>query len=138
VYGLANHAYRICMNRREYLLLRAAKGLIRTPRICDNDIIYLWQLVGIEHEGLPVYKVGITSNKCKSTRIQVVARRHKVGFKVIAWTRVGNARAVETELLSLGSRTKIRDMEGYTEIRAYCPETLEKALKIIEKYSQSA
>jgi hypothetical protein len=29
-------------------------------------------------------------------------------------------------------------MEGYTEIRAYCPETLEKALKIIEKYSQSA
>lgn len=126
------------MNRREYNLLRAATGLSRTPRVCDNDIIYLWQLVGIEHEGLPVYKVGITSNKCRHTRIERVARMHKVEYKVVAWCRVKDARAVESELLRLGVKTKIKSLDGYTEIRAYCAQTLEKAMKIIESHSQSA
>lgn len=90
----------------------------------DNDCFYLWLAEGEWFNGLPVYKVGITSRRSGDSRTRGVAKvgGFKRGKTLLFW--VPDAMAVEGFALSLGVNPQLSKTDGYTEFRAYTPEEL--------------
>lgn len=100
----------------------------------DNDIIYIWKMVGKQYKGMPVYKIGITSARLGDRRIKQVAKEHEVGYEVVvmAETKVP-AMDIEAALKKLGENPGYVG-DGATEIRAMSDEDLHKALSLIEEF----
>lgn len=105
----------------------------------DADTLYLWR-TSLRYQGLPIYKVGVTSRAAYRDRISDVAK--KGGFEVVnrLSVYVGRGKAFEPEKLVLarGIDPGFDDsVVGATEFRAFDHTELMKVLEIINKYEQS-
>lgn len=101
----------------------------------DNDALYLWQAINRDYNGLPVYKIGITSWKSVDTkgnckRIKDVAKKSIMECEVIAIFNVNNARELEQEFHKIGINPNYTGFNGCTEFRALNNEELELLLTI--------
>ena len=99
----------------------------------DNDVVYIWRAVGETFEGLPVYKIGITSERLGQQRIKLVAA--KAGFRsnLIRWTPLnGKATELEGMLLEMGKNPGYEGIDGATEFRALTDLELEVAIDTID------
>jgi len=102
----------------------------------DNDCFYVWHAEGVLFNGLPVYKVGLTSCRLGKRRMQEVA----LGFGVtpVLILRVSTPEAVELEAfaLALGANPKLgksTTSSGHTEFRAYTPSELERIVDFAQQ-----
>ena len=95
----------------------------------DNNMVYIWQ-VG----SLPIYKVGVTSARLGSLRMDQVA--DVLGFKPnlikLHKTKKGEARAIEAHLLEIGNQLNWEQpFNGHTEFRRWTSKHLEEALSLL-------
>lgn len=102
-----------------------------TPE-CDNDCLYIWKV-----KGLPVYKIGITSNRLGDRRIKYVCRKGGLECEWHSVFRTENARQIESKLLGVGRPFEFEEkFSGSTEFRNMSNEELETCLMIIESDTQ--
>lgn len=98
----------------------------------DNNVIYIWKVIGLDN----VYKIGVTSSRLGSIRIEEVAKKGgglQYDIKVIAAV-VGKATDIETRLLSIGTKyTFTQSFNGCTEFRTLTDQELYTALEIIKE-----
>ena len=87
-------------------------------RPSDNDSIYLWRAAELTYNGLPVYKIGVTSARLGAQRIQHVAREARLTPTVIFNRWVPDALALEKQLLAFGQDPLYCDFDGTSEFRA--------------------
>jgi len=103
----------------------------------DNDAIYIWKAVGWTYNGEQVYKVGVTSARLGTQRINKVCQRVDVESEIVMLAKVnGKATALESTLLSIGHDPKYVDFDGCTEFRAMSDEQLKQALALIAQAAQ--
>ena len=102
----------------------------------DNDTIYIWRANGVQHLGLNVYKIGITSARLGDKRIASCA--YDSGFQptIVCIAKVTeSARFLESEFLKLGLDPGFTGFGGCTEFRALTPEEVDSILCIIDLYA---
>jgi len=102
----------------------------------DNDTIYIWRAVGQFHGNLPIFKIGVTSQRLGDIRIKDVARA--AGFTAAIVAAVPTwmpARVVEAHLHELGLDPGWRDFDGATEFRALDAAALERVLHLMNGYA---
>ncbi len=102
----------------------------------DNNLLYIWKVVGKTYHGNPIYKIGITSKRLGETRIANVAREHNFDYKLLYTLPINNARKVESEL-----HRKFKDIppltgEGKTEFRAVNKWAMAKEITILRRQYQ--
>ena len=98
----------------------------------DNDAIYIWRAVGVFHNGLPVYKVGVTSWRLGNQRIEQVAKETGMQPDIIFVERTScKASVVEKKLLHLGEPCGFTGFNGASEFRAMSPAALDAALSVV-------
>lgn len=95
----------------------------------DENMVYIWQ-VG----SLPIYKVGVSSWKYGSLRMDRVA--DQLGFTPnliqLHKTKKGEARALESQLLEIGNPMNWEQkFNGSTEFRFWTSRHLEEALSLL-------
>lgn len=98
----------------------------------NADTVYIWKTDQI-FNGLPVYKMGITTWHAKQDRVELVA--NKAGFQADLVSRVfvgaGNGYKVEDVILEFGSDHQYVGFDGHQEFRALSPKQLEGALEVM-------
>lgn len=100
----------------------------------DDDVIYIWKAVGHFFNDLPVYKIGITSDRLGTTRIEQVAKEMNAEFSIVCCEKmILPASSVEKKLLILGVSPGYVGINGGSEFRAMSDATLSIALGIIHE-----
>lgn len=94
---------------------------MRTISASDKDVLYLLKTL---YEGVQLYKVGITSERCRGRRKAELKYSSKLSFEVLHWLPTKNAQGLEESLLKIGTRPDIPKFRGYTEMRIYTDEEL--------------
>ncbi len=98
----------------------------------DNDAIYIWRAVGQHYNGNPVYKIGVTSARLGTRRIEQVARERGWGFDLICCEPVQcKATDLERKLHILGEDPGYTGFDGATEFRALSDSALYAAITMI-------
>ena len=98
----------------------------------DNDAIYIWRAVDQHYNGNPVYKIGVTSARLGTVRVEQVARAGGFEFELICCEKVqGKATALERKLHILGEDPKFVGFDGCTEFRALSDSALYAAISMI-------
>lgn len=99
----------------------------------DEDAFYM-KMADEQFNGLPVYKVGITSARLGMARIKAQNRRSRMKHQVvIPPTRmIGCARDVELFALSLGVNPKYLPFDGSTEYRAFTEDEVKQITDMVE------
>lgn len=98
----------------------------------DNDTIYIWRAVGQHYNGNPVYKIGVTSARLGTFRVERVARLGGFEFDLICCEPVqGKADELERKLHILGEDPKFVGFDGCTEFRALSDSALYVAISMI-------
>ena len=123
---------RINSNKR-LARIRAVKGLAYSiykedskRGKSDNDIIYVWKNQHNE------YKIGITSKKSGTKRIETVAQAGKMEATMIYYVEVNDALSVEKALLSYGEPiTRKVKFDGHTEFRILSKAKLKEIGEIL-------
>ena len=106
---------------------------LNTP-LCDNDVVYLWKV-----KGLPVYKVGITSERLGERRIKYVCRKGNLECEISHMVVVDDAKLVERALLSYGRPFSFDEpFSGSTEFRNMTKEEYKECLSLLEKSRSKA
>jgi hypothetical protein len=100
----------------------------------DNNVVYLWC------DSLSsVYKIGITSDKLGMKRINMCRSHNKMDPRIVFMLKVDDARAVESELLKLGTDPELdSSIDGYTEFRKLTNTELGQAVSIAYEAALSA
>lgn len=107
------------------------------PKSCwafDNDAFYMKLAIGEVFNGLPVYKVGVTSARRGDARLKAQSWNSKMKhLTIIEPTRVvGNATDIEKFALSLGVNPKYARFEGSTEYRAFTEDEVQQIKDMVE------
>lgn len=98
----------------------------------DNDAIYIWRAVCQHYNGNPIYKIGVTSVRFGTQRIERVARKAGFEYELICCEAVqGKATTLEAKLHLLGEDPQFTGFDGCTEFRALSSSALEAALALI-------
>lgn len=98
----------------------------------DNDAIYIWRAVGAYFNGHPVYKIGVTSARLGTARIEQVAKESGFEVDLICCEPVQcKATELEAKLHILGENPGYTGFNGATEFRALSPASLYAAITII-------
>lgn len=98
----------------------------------DNDTIYIWRVVGEFFNGVPVYKIGVTSARLGTRRIEQVATDAGFDYELICCEQVqGKATDIEKKLHILGENPGYKTIDGYTEFRALSDSALYVAISMI-------
>jgi hypothetical protein len=106
----------------------------KTRHSCNN-MVYFW-LSDMRFNGLPIYKIGITSERLGDRRIKEVAMQAGIKAEIIQLTKVSvKATIVEKELKKIGTNPKLEKFDGSTEFRAMNDEEFKQAVKTILKYA---
>lgn len=101
-----------------------------------RDCVYLWSVV--DEPGL--YKVGITSKRMGTYRIQQVAKEAKVTPELVMLCEVGyeQAKVIEREMKSMGTPYKFQSkFYGHTEFRYLTPDEVSRCIKLTLKNKQN-
>jgi len=112
-------------------------GCAKCSPLSDNDVVYIWQLDGVYHDGLPVYKIGVTSLRLDDNRLNHVA--NKAGFEVSQAFKYyvdGMATNIETELLKYGKKTDLGTFDGSTECRSLTELEFVNILDMLDNHEQ--
>lgn len=117
--------------RKNDLLERAFPKTYRTSR---DDAVYVTRMLRQSYNGLPVYKVGVTSSHLGLSRIKSQNLNAKAKHEIIIppTVVVGSARNIEVFALSLGHNPKFVGFDGCTEYRAYSDEDLSQIKMMVE------
>ncbi|NLH94307.1 MAG: hypothetical protein GX466_08875 [Candidatus Cloacimonetes bacterium] len=100
----------------------------------DNDAIYIWRAVGEYFNGHPVYKIGVTSARLGTARIEKVGRAAGFEVDLICCEPVQcKATDLEAKLHILGENPGYTGFDGCTEFRALSPASLDSAITIIRQ-----
>jgi hypothetical protein len=92
----------------------------------DNDVVYIWR-----DSGSDLHKVGVTSARIGEDRIDICSGKHNMDPRIVFMLKVDDARAVESQLLELGTDPKLdSSIDGYTEFRKLTDAELGKAVSI--------
>jgi len=92
----------------------------------DNDVVYLWQDIDSG-----IHKIGVTSDRVGEQRIDMCKRHNDMEPRIVFMLKVDDARAVESELLKLGTDPKLdSSIDGYTEFRRLTDAQLGQAVSI--------
>lgn len=133
-----------CRNRREFqwrfrgaytAVCRngwfALLGLPPEQSATDADSFYVWCAEGCTFNGLPVFKVGVTSQRLGKTRIQEVAKAAGMTATVVVQvpTKAGDAYLLEDFALALGQDPGLCVADGGTEFRAYSGAELDRVVQ---------
>lgn len=115
--------------RRRGILDQICSHMKPAGRRSDNNMVYIWQ-VG----GLPIYKVGTSSYRLGSLRMDQVAET--IGFEsnliTLHKTKKGEARKLEKELLKIGCPQNWQQpFDGHTEFRFWTSKHLKQAKEIL-------
>lgn len=98
----------------------------------DNDAIYIWRAVGQHYNGHPVYKIGVTSARLGTRRIEQVAKGSGFEFDLICCELVQcKATDLERKLHLLGEDPQFTGFDGCTEFRALSDSALYAAISMI-------
>ena len=100
----------------------------------DNDVIYLWR------DGkTDLHKVGVTSSRIGEQRVHQCRKHNDMDPRIVFMLKVDDARAVEAELLKLGTAPELdSSIDGYTEFRVLTNEELGKAVSTAYQYAVAA
>ena len=102
----------------------------------DNDVIYVWRANGVQHYGLNVYKIGITSARLGDIRIADVANASGFLPTIVRLRKVTEkATWIEKRLLEIGQHPGFTGFDGCTEFRALTDIEVDFVTYIIDLYS---
>ncbi len=107
-----------------------------TPLKGDNDCFYIWKAIGEVYNDYPVYKIGVTSFKYGTHRLQVVANRNNFQKEVVIFEKVMDATKLEKIILKTFDKQRISFAEkkdGYSEFRFLSDGDLNNIRNIIEE-----
>ena len=100
----------------------------------DNNVVYIWRDAGTD-----LHKVGVTSDRVGEDRIDICRRHNDMDPRIVFMLKVDDARAVEAELLKLGTDPELdSSIDGYTEFRLLTNEELGKAVSTAYQYAVAA
>lgn len=103
--------------------------------VADNDTVYLWKAKGVFFNGMPVFKVGVTSEKFGTKRIEQVAAEFGVEYEILALTKVnGKATAIESQMLAIGINPKLVSFAGSTEFRAMDEQQVAQTINLMTQH----
>lgn len=92
----------------------------------DNDVIYIWRDAGSD-----LHKVGVTSARIGEGRVGICSSKHGMDPHIVFMLKVDDARAVESQLLKLGTDPELdSSIDGYTEFRVLSNDDLREAVSI--------
>jgi hypothetical protein len=97
--------------------------------VAERDCVYLWSVEG--ESGL--YKIGITSHKMGTYRINQVAKEAGVMPRLVFLKQVGyeNAKAIENKMKKLGTPYKFsKKFYGHSEFRYLSPSEVAECVKL--------
>jgi len=96
---------------------------------CRN-VLYIWKVADddINHLGMPLYKIGITSKKLQHKRIKDVASKAKFKYEVIYYKKREDCLVLEKQLLTIGTNPELVGFDGSCEFRAWDDQDLKAAL----------
>lgn len=94
-----------------------------TISVSDEDILYLLRTEELV-DGKTVYKVGITSNRCKKRRLAELKYSSKILFEVVFWVHTPDAKTLENILLGMGICPEVKKFRGYKETRMFSEKDL--------------
>lgn len=124
----SQHAYKNACKRKLLDLIDWPEENART----DNDAIYIWRAVGQHYNGNPVYKIGVTSARLGTARVEEVARWSGFEFDLICCEPVTcKATDLERKLHLLGEDPQFTGFNGCTEFRALSDSALYAAISMI-------
>lgn len=114
------------------------KAFPKTYRTSRNDAVYLTRMLQQFYNGLPVYKVGVTSSHLGLSRIksQNLNARAKHEVVIPPTVVVGSATDIEAFALTLGHNPKFVGFDGCTEYRAYSDGDLSQIKMMVELCSK--
>ena len=104
----------------------------------DNNAFYLKRALGCFFNGLPVYKVGVTSTRLGLSRLKRQGAKCDIEHEVVIPPAavIGSATDIEVFALSLGYNPKFVGFDGCTEYRAYSDGDLSKIKMMVELCSK--
>jgi hypothetical protein len=98
----------------------------------DNNVVYLWQ-----DTTTGLHKIGVTSERLGEQRIG--GKNYSMDPRIVFMLKVDDARAVEAELLKLGTDPELESsIDGHTEFRVLTNEELGKAVSTAYQYAVAA
>jgi hypothetical protein len=103
----------------------------------DNDAIYIWRAIGETFNGEQVYKVGVTSARLGTQRIEQVCKRGNMQAEIIILAQVsGRASKLELQLMEIGTDPGFSSFDGSSEFRAMTDEQLSQAVRLVSEATQ--
>lgn len=100
----------------------------------DDDVIYIWLAVGQVFNGNPVYKIGVTSSRLGTIRIEQVAKSLGVKFITVCQrVVVSKASDIEKVLHGMGESPMYVGFNGASEFRSMSDTVLCEAIAIINE-----
>ena len=94
------------------------------PGATDNNVVYVWRNAGTD-----LYKIGLTNDHMGEDRVGICSKN--VDPRIVFMLRVADARAVESQLLELGTDPELdSSIDGYTEFRVLSNDELREAVSI--------
>ena len=122
---------------RRNLLDVCCAGMQRAAGGSDNDAIYIWRAIGETFNGEQIYKIGVTSARLGTHRIEEVCQRGNMQAEIIILAQVaGRASQLELQLLEIGTNPGFSSFNGSSEFRAMSDEQLKQALALIAQAAQ--
>ena len=98
----------------------------------DNDAIYIWRAVDQFYNGNPVYKIGVTSTRLGTLRIEQVAKESGFDFSTVCCETIRcRANDLEKKLHLLGESPGYVGFNGCTEFRSLSDSALYVAISLI-------
>ena len=100
----------------------------------DNNVVYIWRDATTD-----LHKIGVTSDRIGEGRISSCGVSNNMDPRIVFMLKVSDARAVEAELLKLGTDPGLdSSIDGYTEFRVLTNEELGKAVSTAYQYAVAA
>lgn len=97
----------------------------------DSNIFYIWKTSHFSSDGVPVYKIGVTSKRLGMKRINhCKGSLSSKNAEVIIYKEDENSRNIEAQVKEIGSAWGKIKGNGYTELRVMDDADLKKALNI--------
>lgn len=128
-----NKSYQAARSRSDDFFEQCCEHMKRP--VADNDTVYLWKAEGVFFNGMPVYKVGVTSEKFGTKRIAQVAAEFGVEYKILALTKVnGKATSIESQMLAIGVDPKMESFNGSTEFRAMNEQQVAQTINLMSQH----
>ena len=101
------------------------------PSKNPSNLVYIWEAVNASMDNATVVKIGVSSVCRVKARIKRVAALHGFDCKVLKTIKTDNPFKLEDELLSIGKKFEVDELDGHTEFRILDKIELRQALEVM-------